>query len=235
MSIESPDKISATKNPALAAALREMEEQKAQGPWPRRLRIIGTALVIVLIVGGATWAIVARHNANARANEKAAVLASLQNNPRDMRKAIESGQVTREDMQQMWEERENKQMDAYFAISTQADRNKYLDKLIDEEQARQKERQQRASTRPTTRPARSTTQPTTGPTTRPNRFDPNKQRERVQGGDPTRKAQRAAFQAAMRARMAQRGIQPGRGGPGGGGGGGRGGWGGGPGGGGRGR
>ena len=227
------DKISASKNPALAAALREMELKKARGPWPRRLKIIGAALAIVLVVGGATWAI----RAKMQANNKAKLLASIQN-PRDAREAVEAGTVKREEvweaMQKQWEERENKQMDAFFAINTQADRNKYLDKLIDEEQARQKERERRASTRPTTRPwqQRSTTQPATGPTTRPNRFDPQRQLNGVQGGDPTRKAQRAAFRSAMRARMAQRGIQPGRGG-GGGPGGGRGGWGGGGGGGGR--
>ncbi len=72
-------------------------------------------------------------------------------------------------MQQAREERENKQLDEYFSLKTQAERDKHLDKLIDEMEARRKEWERRAATQPTTRPnerRRSTTQPTTGPTTR---------------------------------------------------------------------
>jgi uncharacterized membrane protein YgcG len=215
------------KNPALVAAMREMEASKSRGPWPRRIRIISAAMAFVLIAGGATWAI----RAHLKANEKAAVIASIKD-PREMRKAVEAGKISREDaweaMQQAREERENKQMDEYFALKTQKDREKYLDKMIDDMEARRKEWERRAATQPTTRPdrerRRSTTQPTTGPTTRPNdrRNDPGRQLNRVQGGDPTRKAQRAAFMSAMRQRMAQRGVQApggGRGGWGGGGGG----------------
>ncbi|MBC8106433.1 MAG: hypothetical protein H7Z14_07585 [Anaerolineae bacterium] len=226
MSNESPDMVSAKKNPALAAALREMELKKARGPWPRRLRIIGAALAIVLIIGGATWAI----RAHLKASAKADTLAALPKNPRDLFQAVRDGKIDREDareaMQAAREAEENKRLDEYFALKTQADRNKYIDKVIDEMEARRKEWERQASTRPTTRPAdRATTRPTTGPTTRPNRRnDPGRQLNNVQGGNPVRQAQRAAMMAAMRARMAQRGIQPGRGG---GGGGGRGGWGGG--------
>jgi len=58
------DRISAQKNPALAAALLEYEKKKAQGPWPRRIRIISAALVFLLIAGGAAWAIRAGLRAN---------------------------------------------------------------------------------------------------------------------------------------------------------------------------
>src|SRR5262245_15775751 len=106
MSNESPDMVYAKKNPELAAALRALELKKAQGPWPRRLRIIGASLAILLIIGGATFAI----RAHLKANEKAAVLASIKD-PRDMRKAVEEGKIDREEarehMQQQWEERQN--------------------------------------------------------------------------------------------------------------------------------
>jgi uncharacterized membrane protein YgcG len=195
------------------------ELKKALGPWPRRIRIISAALLVVLIAGGATWAI----RIHLKANQKAETLASLTKDPRQMFQAVRDGKIDREEardaMEKAWEERQNKQMDEYFAMKTQADRDKYLDKMIDEMEARRKEWERRAATQPTTRPARrATTGPTTGPTTRPNRpNDPGRQLNRVQGGNPVRNAQRAAFMNAMRQRMSQRGIQPGRGGFGGGG------------------
>lgn len=211
--------ISASKNPALAAALREAELNKARGPWPRRLRIGGAALMILLIIGGAAWAIRIRLKANEKVAAKQVALASIKS-PRDAFRAVQAGQLSWDDLEKLREERENKQMDEFFALKTQADRDRYLDKQIDEMEARRKEFQQRAATQPTTRPwQHSTTRPTSGPTTRPNRRnDPGQQLNRVQGGDPVRNAQRAAYRSAMRARMAARGIQ---------GGGGRGGWGGG--------
>src|SRR4051812_7042150 len=136
MKIETP---ATTTNPALAAALREMELKKAQGPWPRRIKIMASALVILLVLGGATWAIIARHNATVKASEKAAVVASIQS-PRDARRAVEAGQLQWEDLWKLGQERENKRMDEYFALTSQADRNKLLDKEIDDDLARQKER-----------------------------------------------------------------------------------------------
>src|SRR5205823_1890234 len=163
--------------------------------------------LLLLLIAGAAWAIKSKIDTNA----KNKLVASIQD-PRTMREAVDSGKITRDEgreaMQAVFEQRMDKQMDEYFALKAAADRTKYLDKLIDEEQARRKEWEQRAATQPSTRPSRRpTTQSTTQPTTRPNRpFDPARQLDRVQGGNPVRKAQRAEFMAAMRQRMAQRGI-----------------------------
>jgi len=209
-----PNVASAARNPALAAALREMEASKNRSPWRKWLFICGMSVLALLLISAGAWAIKLKLDANA----KARLLASIQEDPRKMRDAVDAGKITREEgreaMQTMFEQRMDKQMDDYFALKTPADRTKYLDKLIDEQEARRKEWEQRAATQPSTRPwRRPTTQSTTQPTTRPNRpFDPTRQLDRVQGGNPVRKAQRAEFMAAMRQRMMQRGIQPGRGG-----------------------
>jgi hypothetical protein len=217
---------SASKNPALAAALRDMEAKKNRSPWRKRLMMSGVGLLVLLVLAAGAWAIKSRKDANARDK----FIASLQEDPRKLWEAERNGQITREERDQAMdtarEQREDKQMDEFFALKTPAERNKYLDKMLDEGEARRRDWQQRAATQPTTRPSRRpTTQSTTRPTTRPNRpFDPARQLSGVQGGNPVRKAQRAEFRAAMRQRMAQRGMQPGRGGWGGmrgGGGGGR--------------
>jgi len=212
-----------TKNPALVAAMREMEDRKLH-PWRARRKIAAVALVALLVLTAAAWGIKRKMDANA----KASLLASLQQDPRKMREAVDAGKISRDEgreaMQAMFEQRMDKQMDDYFSLKSAQDRTKYLDKLIDEQESRRKEWEQRAATRPTTQPRpRPTTGPTTGPSTRPNRpFDPARQLDRMQGGNPVRKAQRAEFMAAMRQRRAQRGLSNG-GGPGGWGGGGRGG------------
>src|SRR4051812_32372321 len=106
------------RNPALAAALREMEEKKNRSPWRKRAFIGMSALLCLLVLAGAAWAI----KAKMAANEKTRLLASLQD-PRQVRQAVESGKVTREEawdaMEQAREVRENKQLDEYFAFKTQ--------------------------------------------------------------------------------------------------------------------
>jgi hypothetical protein len=178
----------------------------------KRVNRAGVVLLVIALTGSIAWGV--------RAYRQHKLLASLQQDPRKAFDAAREGKISREQareiMQESWEKRMDKQLDDYFALP-EKDRTKYLDKQIDEMQARMREWQSRAATQPSRRP-------TTGPATRPNRDRGGDQvarmRGRIETGDPARKAQRAEYMAAMRQLMAQRGIQ----GPGGGG---RGGWGGG--------
>jgi hypothetical protein len=122
----------------------------------------------------------------------------------------------RENIGPVFRQQMNQQVDDYFKLPPEQ-RTKYLDRMIDEAQARRASRG----------PGRS------GPDTRatqgrpqgeqrvdqPGRggrgFDPGRMRRRIENTDPQTRARREAFFKAMRQRMQERGIEP-RGGPGGG-------------------
>lgn len=133
----------------------------------------------------------------------------------EIRKAVDSGQITRE---QAWsagreamEARMQKEMDGFFGTPAK-DRDKYLDKLIDEIQKRMKEMEaRRAAEGPTTRPNwGGPPRDGNGPTTRPDR-GPGGGGGRGDNASPVQRAQRQEFMAAMMRRMQERGIQMGRG------------------------
>jgi hypothetical protein len=183
----------------------------------RRAIAWAAALGVVVGITVGAWAMWRSHN-------KQKLLASIKDDPRKVREAVRDGQITRDDardvMMDAFEARMNKTVDDYFALD-QKDRDKYLDKLIDEQEAMRRQWQQRATTRPTSRPAREDRPATT----RPAGDMQQRMRERADRTPPERTARRAEFMAAMMQRRAARGLT---GGPGGGGwGGGRGGGGGG--------
>jgi hypothetical protein len=137
-----------------------------------------------------------------------------------VRKAVDAGEISREQAwaagREMMEKAEKERMTAYFNTAAK-DRDKYLDKLIDERLKMMKEWQaRRAAEGPTTRPNREER----GPTTRPE----GERREGGPGGgargdnqSPVDRAMNQEFRAALMRRMQERGIQmPGRGGWGGG-------------------
>jgi hypothetical protein len=183
----------------------------AHAKWRRIVAWAAAACVVVgiSVAGWSMW----------RAHARAQLLASIKDDPRKMRDAVEQGQISREDAwQAMGEAREaqmNKVMDDYFALAPK-DREKYLDKLIDEQEAMRRQWQQRATTRPSTRPARED-RPT--PASRPAGDWQRRANERADRTPPERQAKRAEFMAAMMQRRMERGLQggPGRGGWGGGG------------------
>ena len=183
----------------------------------RRRRVVVSVVAVVLVLGlsyGA-WAMWRSHG-------KQKLLASIKDDPRKMRDAVEQGQISREEAGElrweMMEARMDKTMGEYFALPP-AQREKFLDKMIDDMQARGREWQRRAASQPSTRPERDRggDRPTTGPSE-------ERRRQMAARGDstpPEKRAQRAEFRAAMMARMQARGMTPGRGGWGGGGGPGR--------------
>lgn len=197
--------------------------------WKSRNFLLGAAITALVAGGGVTYALWPTNY-----DKLAAELAKK--GPEEMRKAVESGQIPREVAWEAFgaarEMEMQKQMNAYFALKTPVDRNKFLDKMIDEQQARMREWQQRATTRPA-RPEGERRDRDRGPTTQPDearRKEMEQRRnERADKQSPTERAQRVEFMMAMRKRMQERGIQGGPGmrgfggGPGGGPGGGRGG------------
>ena len=197
-----------------------MTAVKAKGPtqakWRRALAWVAAACVVIGISVGA-WAMW-------RAHARQKLLESIKDDPQKVREAVQQGQISRDDawqaMGEAMEARMNKVMDDYFALPPK-DRDKYLDKLIDEQEARMREWRQRATTRPATRPAREDR-----PTSRPAGDWQRRANERADRTPPERQAKRAEFMAAMMQRRMERGLSngPGAGGRGGwGGGGGRGG------------
>jgi hypothetical protein len=186
-------------------------KNSAHAKW--RLIVAWAAAVCVVVgISVGAWAMWRAH-----AREK--LLASIKDDPRKVREAVEQGQISREDaretMMEAFESRMNKTMDDYFALQPK-DREKYLDKLIDEQEAMRRQWQQRATTRPATRPAREDR-----PTSRPAGDWQRRAGERADRTPPERQAKRAEFMAAMMQRRMERGLSNG------GGFGGRGGWGGG--------
>ena len=207
----------------------------------RRQRKIATAIGAVLIAGLAVGGYFGLKAYNQWAQENrarqlaASVTTAGPSGFATMRKAVDSGEITRE---QAWaarreamEKRIQLEAQGYFK-TPEKDRDKYLDKLIDEMQKRMKEMEAARAANPTTRPAREGP-PRDGATTRPD----GERRDRGPGGmfggggdntSPTDRAMRQEFGVAMSKRMQERGVQmPGRGGWGGGGRGGNGGGGGG--------
>lgn len=179
--------------------------------WKNRNFLIGAGVGLIAVAAGATFALWP-------VDPQKQIDALAMKSPEDIRKAVDSGAVPRE---VAWEafgqqrEREMQQrMDTYFALKTDAERSKYLDKMIDEMQSRMREWQSRAATRPGGDPRGpgGDRRRGDGPTSQPS-DDQRKEREqrRAARADATptaQKAQRAEFMAAMRKRMEQRGIQP---------------------------
>ncbi|MDB5354148.1 MAG: hypothetical protein JWN24_601 [Phycisphaerales bacterium] len=107
----------------------------------------GMALVaIAVIIGGVLLARVirARHHAQLLASLK---LVAVKQDRAQLTEAVNSGRITRDEgralMRDVWAERQQKQMDEYFALPPGDERNRMLDKLIDDREARRKERDAR--------------------------------------------------------------------------------------------
>jgi len=126
----------------------------------------------------------------------------------ERREVFEKAELSDEDRERLFHNTRGKEMeqrvDAYFALATPAEKQKYLDSMLDEMQKRMSE----FRNRPTTRPAGQT-----GGGDRPgggggNRFDPERMKKRMESTPPARQAKMAEFHAAMRKRMTERGITP---------------------------
>jgi hypothetical protein len=188
------------------------KQAKSKKPWV----IAGAVAALAAAAGGAValWP----------KNHEKLVAELAQKPPEEIRKAVESGQVPREVAWEAFGEARRvefeKRIDAYFALNSQAERQKFLDKMIDEMEAQRKrweveraQRQQSGQQWP-----RREGGPATRPTTRPTDDRERQQRmmARMDARPAARQAQMIEFRNAMAKRMQERGIQGGRGfGPGG--------------------
>jgi hypothetical protein len=136
----------------------------------------------------------------------------------ERREAFQSASLTDDDRQRMRENMFNTymapMMDGYFALSDTKQREAYLDKLIDQQEARRREW---ARNRPSTRPAANAAQAggnnnnaqagRNGNRQRgAGRNDPARQKARIENTPPERQVKMAEFFAAMRARREARGM-----------------------------
>jgi hypothetical protein len=125
-----------------------------------------------------------------------------------VRSMVDSGEISRDAMRGMMEQRMTEVVDGYFAIPEGPERVKYLDEQIDRMQ--QMRNMFRGST---TRPARDGNRPTTGPTDQQRGEWRDRMQSRMDSRPPAQRAKMSEFFAAMRQRADARGIQ--MGGPGG--------------------
>jgi hypothetical protein len=204
-----------------------LEYAKQENARRGKRRAIASVVGLLLVAGIASagyWAW-SSYQKSAKAT-LAQQLASAPDARDKLRDAVRSGQLTREQAwdagREAWEKREQETIDGYFKTPA-AQRDEYLDKMIDEMQKRMAEWQRdRPTTGPATRPDRPRGD---GPTSRPTDAEREARgRARADNQSPLQRAQQSEFRAAMMARMAARGIQMrgpfgggGRGGPGGGG------------------
>ncbi|MGH7179655.1 MAG: hypothetical protein ACREJC_19930 [Tepidisphaeraceae bacterium] len=176
---------------------------------------LAVAALLVALGAGGTYAFWPKNHDK--------LLAQIGDDREKLRKAVDDGQLTRDEVRDaMWQRREaetDKQVDGYFALPTQKERDKYLDKMIDGMEARRKEFERRAATQPARNRDRERG-PTTGPTTQPRQDWQQRMAQRQDNTPPDKRAQRIEFRRAMQQRMTQRGIAPPQGGRGGFGGGG---------------
>ena len=168
-----------------------------QRKYPRWLtRVAAGTLALVVVIGLAKgWK---AHRDNQRRQQLIAQLQKEQS-PARLREAVRSGQITRQDARQVFASRAMKRLDNYFKLPPGPTRTQYLDKQIDEFQARRAQfeaRRQLASAQP---PANAGNGPPAGMGNRA---------ARMESVPPEQRAQMQQFHYDMRQRMQQRGITP---------------------------
>lgn len=215
------------------ATLEFIKKESAKRSRQRKWSMVVGGVLLVAISAAGYFGLKAYNEARgtARAKELVANITTPGAGFDAMRKAVEAGEITRdqawaagrEAMEKMMKER----VDGFFNTPVK-ERDKYLDKLIDEElkrqkewEARRKEWEARQATQPTTRPDRGERRGGDGERREQDRGTPGG--GGMRGGDntsPVDRAKQQEFRAAMQRRAQERGVELGRGG-------GRGGWGGG--------
>lgn len=204
------------------ATLEFLKKENAKRAKQRKIMMIAAPLLIAAVATGSYFGIKSWRAASQEARANEIVAKAMANGPspqafQEVRKAVDSGQITWQQMWQAgrgaWEKAEQERMKGYFNTPAK-EREKYLDKIIDDMiKQRQQWEAARAAMGPTTRPnwggqrERGQDRPTTRPAD-------GERRERGMGGggrgdsmSPVDRAMNQEFRAAMQRRMEQRGIQ----------------------------
>lgn len=172
----------------------KLPPQRRVPAWGKRAA--GGALVLMLIAGLVHgWRV---HRENQR---RIALIALLQKeqNPAKVREAIRSGQINRQDARQVFASRTQKRLEDYFRLPPGPKRVQYLDKQIDDFQAR---RAQFEARRPQIASAQASAVAPGTPSGMNNRA------ARMESVPPENRAQMQQFRYDMRQRMQQRNIAP---------------------------
>lgn len=191
-----------------AYSIYTQEPAPAQKLPPRRkvpklvFRAGGGALVVLLLVGLVHgWGV---HRANQR---RLALLAQLgqEQNPAKLREAVRSGQITRQDARQVFASRMQNRLEEYFRLPPGPKRVQYLDKQIDEFQARRAQFEARRQQRSSAQGPRNNNAAGTGNGPPP---AANSRAARMESVPPENRAQMQQFRYDMSQRMQQRNIAP---------------------------
>jgi PAS domain-containing protein len=171
----------------------------------KKLTIAGVG--VLLLAAGLGWAFkpLSEEKKIERMVEKLAKVENPRDGFRELREAVEKGQLTEEQAMQAGMAAMDRRMDEYFALAEGKPRQEYLDRLIDQFESQRREWEQRAATRP----SEGRNRRGDGPTTRPGgwgRGDAAQRMLRQQSVPPERMARMMKFMQDMAARRAERGL-----------------------------
>ncbi|MDB5299602.1 MAG: hypothetical protein JWO87_1265 [Phycisphaerales bacterium] len=199
-----------------AAAIRKgaAKAGNARAEWRQnfRRRARTVLVAISLIVGGLLLArgIRARHHAQLLASLK---IAAANQDRAQLTEAMNNGRITRDEgralMRDVWVDRQQKQMDEYFALPPGDARNQVMDKLIDDREARRKEMEaRRAALGPAGAPPRPMPGgPSAAGPQGPGGPNAAARATRIESIPPASRAQWQQFRYDMNQRLAARGMQ----------------------------
>jgi hypothetical protein len=206
--------ISTRTPPPVVSRWAEAEANKKQKQERSRRRALlwAGSIVLVLLMAIGIWELVGLY----KAHKHQQFINSIKDDPQAIHAAADAGKITPDEHEALrrdaFEERMNKRMDTYFAMSP-TDRAKWMQQFVKDDIARRQEWQQRMAAG--------------GPTSRPwgnNGNNNNNGQNQVSGAnsrtaryesrDPNRMSQFQQFHADMAAAYKQMGMEPpqGRGG-----------------------
>src|SRR5690349_5328023 len=115
-------------------AAKRLPPRRPAKKWAIRTAagLLGLLILVGLVLGWRT------HRANERRRQLLAQLQKEQN-PAKLREAVRSGQLTRDDVRQVFASRMQSRLDAYFKLPAGPQRVQYLDKSIRDLQTRRQQ------------------------------------------------------------------------------------------------
>jgi hypothetical protein len=190
---------------AEAEAIKKQKQQRSR----RRALLWAGSIVLLLLLGVGVWELVGLY----KVHKHQQFINSIKDDPQAIRDAADAGKITEDEHEALrrdaFEERMNKMMDTYFALSP-VDRAKWMQQHVKDEIARRQEWQQRmAAGGPTTRPWGNNGNNGNNNNNGQNQASgANSRTARYESRDPNRMAQFQQFRADAAAAYKQMGMQP---------------------------
>jgi hypothetical protein len=184
------------------AEVEAIKKQKQERSRRRALLWVGS-IVLALLLGIGIWELVGLY----KAHKHQQFINSIKDDPQAIRAASDAGKITQDERDELWrdrgEERMNKMMDTYFAMSP-TDRAKWMQQHVKDEIARRQEWQQRmAAGGPTSRPGNNNNNNAQNQAS-----GANSRAARYESRDPNRMSQFQQFRADSAAAYKQMGVEP---------------------------